>query len=243
MVGIQINSLGSQYGPDIMRSYIKQDAQLVTRFLLSYKGITATFNAYRRELERLCQWSWLLNAASICELTRDQIEDFISFTLKPTKVWIGVKNVVRFVNFKGQRQPNPNWRPFVASVSKVEFESGISPDTANYAPSNASTMAVFTALSSFYDYLLTDKVIDSNPVKLIRQNSKFVSVSQAAPAVRRLSNLQWDYYLIETAEIMANEKPVEHERTLFIVTILFGLYLRISELVSDKRSQPIMSDF
>jgi len=28
------------------------------QFLVSYGGSTATFNAYRRELERLLQWSW-----------------------------------------------------------------------------------------------------------------------------------------------------------------------------------------
>lgn len=109
---------------------LKQDTELVTRFLLSYKGSTATFNAYRRELERLCQWSWFLNATSICKLTRDHIEEFIRFTLKPPKAWIGVKNVAGFMKRDGERVPNPNWRPFVASDSKIDFESGISPDTA-----------------------------------------------------------------------------------------------------------------
>src|SRR5260364_373124 len=46
--------------------------------------------------------------------------------------------------------------------------------------------------------------------------------------IRRLSELQW-HYVIETAEIMAQESP-QHERTLFIMTALYALYLRISEL-------------
>jgi len=29
-------------------------------FLLSYHGSEATFNAYRREVERLLQWAWLI---------------------------------------------------------------------------------------------------------------------------------------------------------------------------------------
>lgn len=223
-------------------SVLVQDAQFVTRFILSYDGSSATFNAYRRELERLCQWSWLINASSICTLTREDIEQFVRFALSPPKAWIGVKNVARFANRDGERQPNPDWRPYVAAVSKEAFESGATPDVVNYAPSHATTKATFTALSSFYDYLQSESVITSNPVKLIRQKSKFIRKDQSAAVVRRLSNLQWDY-LIETAEQMADNDPDEHERTLFIITALFGMYLRISELVADERSAPVMGDF
>ena len=41
-------------------SYASMDYQTVTQFLLSYDGSLDTFNAYRRELERLLQWSWLV---------------------------------------------------------------------------------------------------------------------------------------------------------------------------------------
>jgi len=42
---------------------------------------------------------------------------------------------------------------------------------------------------------------------------------------------------------MASKDPGEHERTLFIMNCLFAMYLRISELVADERSTPIMSHF
>jgi len=42
---------------------------------------------------------------------------------------------------------------------------------------------------------------------------------------------------------MATEKPEVHERTLFIMNCLFAMYLRISELVADERSTPVMGDF
>ncbi|WP_226648302.1 hypothetical protein [Microbulbifer variabilis] len=54
--------------------------------------------------------------------------------------------------------------------------------------------------------------------------------------------MQWDYVL-ETAEIMAETSPTDHERTLFIMNALFAMYLRISELVADERSAPVMGDF
>lgn len=219
-----------------------QDYVSTLQFLVSYDGSTATFNAYRRELERLLQWSWHIRKASICCLSREDIEDFIRFTLNPPVAWIGTKNVARFIHREGERVPNPDWRPFVASVSKAEFQSGAAPDRKAYTPSQAAVRATFAVLSSFYDYLAQESLVVANPIALIRQKSKFLRRDHNSAQVRRISDLQWDYVL-ETAEIMAAEDPDVHERTLFILTSLFAMYLRISELVADERSAPVMGDF
>lgn len=42
---------------------------------------------------------------------------------------------------------------------------------------------------------------------------------------------------------MADENPNQHERTLFMMSCLYGMYLRISELVATDRWQPKMGDF
>ena len=57
-----------------------------------------------------------------------------------------------------------------------------------------------------------------------------------------MSELQWEY-VIETAELMAKHNPHKHERTLFIITALYGMYLRISELAASERWIPKMGDF
>ena len=49
--------------------------------------------------------------------------------------------------------------------------------------------------------------------------------------------------VIETAEIMAKENSEQYARTLFIMNALYGMYLRISELVESKRWSPKMGDF
>jgi len=239
---VEISATLKDVETELPSSSVKSDYQLIKRFLLSYDGSTATFNAYRRDLERLCHWSWLIQKSDIVNLNREQIEHYIRFTQNPPKAWIGLKNVSRFKSRNGERIANPEWRPFVSGVSKKEFAAGTVPDLNQYAPSHAATKATFTALSSFYDYLVTETVIKTNPVKTIRQKSKFIRKEQHAAPVRRLSNLQWDY-LIETADLLAADDPDEHERTLFVITALFGMYLRISELVTDERSAPVMSDF
>jgi site-specific recombinase XerD len=220
----------------------EQDYVSTLQFLKSYDGSTATFNAYRRELERLLQWSWHIRQTSIHRLTREDIVDFISFTLNPPVAWIGTKHVARFIIRDSDRVPNPDWRPFVATVPKAEFRAGVVPDKKQYNPSQASVRATFKVLSSFYDYLTQESFVVSNPVALIRQKSKFLRTEHNSAYVRRISDLQWDYVL-ETAELMADEDPAVHERTLFILTALFAMYLRISELVADERSAPVMGDF
>jgi site-specific recombinase XerD len=218
------------------------DLEFGLKFLYSYNGSTATYNSYRREIERLLQWCWRIEKLSLLELKREHIEDFMRFCLKPNKAWIGTKNVARFKTVGGHRVVNKDWRPFVVSVSKASYEQGLRADVKNFNPSQAAVKATFTALSSFYQFMVQEGLIDSNPVALIRQKSKFVRKEQLKPVVRRISSLQWTY-LLETVQQMAADKPNEHERSLFIINCLFAMYLRISELVADERSTPLMGDF
>lgn len=211
------------------------------KFIYSYNGSSSTFNAYRREIERLLQWAWLIRKESILNLKRQDIEEFIRFCQKPPIAWIGTKNVSRFTQKEGQRVVNPSWRPFVVSSSKTETKQGIYPDPKKYMLSQTGIRAMFSVLSSFFNFMIQEEITESNPVMLIRQKSKFLQKRNTKTPVRRVSNLQWDYVL-ETAKQLADDDE-RHERTLFIMNCLYGMYLRISELVADERSTPLMSDF
>ena len=72
------------------------DYEYALKFLYSYNGSTATFNSYRREMERLIQWSWLIQGCAAVSLKREDIEEFIRFCISPPLAWIGTKNVARF---------------------------------------------------------------------------------------------------------------------------------------------------
>lgn len=218
----------------------ESELNAVYAFLASYDGSTPTVNSYRRELERLLQWTWHVQSTSLFELNRTDIELFIKFCVSPPLSWIGFKNVSRFIDKHGARSPNKDCRPFVFKQPKNN--DSVELDKKHYKPSQASIKAIFTCLSSFYQYLYEEKLVESNPVKLIRQKSKFLKTDQNESPVRRLSPLQWDY-VFQTAEKMASDSPCEHERTLFVLTCLFAMYLRISELVADERSEPVMGDF
>lgn len=222
--------------------YIHSDFSCAHAFLHAYKDNTATYNAYRREVERLLHWSWLYAERSILTLKRIEIESYIKFCQNPPKSWIGVKKVARYRLQDGIRQPNAEWRPFVATVSKVAARRGNLPNIDEYEMSEKAVREVFAVLSSFYNFLIQEERTESNPVAQIRQKSKFIRKQQTRAKIRRLSDEQWQAVLM-TAQKLAECEPDKHERTLFIMSCLYGMYLRISELAASQRWTPEMSDF
>ena len=169
------------------KSYANQDYSQAIHFLYSYRGSEATFNAYRREIERLLQWSWFILGKSIKELRRNDFENFIEFCQQPPKHWIGVKTVARYITQQGIRKPHPDWRPFVATINKMASQQGIMPDIKKYALSQKALQAIFAVCGSFYNYLIQEDYIHFNPVAQIRQKSKFIRQQKSNHQVRRLS--------------------------------------------------------
>lgn len=222
--------------------YLLNDFLKALDFLKQYKSNKATFEAYRREIERLLQWSWFIEKKSILELKRQDIENYIEFCLDPPKNWISTKRVSRFIERNGIRIANLKWRPFVATVSKQDFKKGERPNKNNYQLSQKSIREIFTVLSSFYQYLMIDEKVTVNPIALIKQKSKFLQKRQQQPTVMRLTEKQWQFCL-QVVKEMVTENPEKHERTLFILSALYLLYLRISELVSNDRWIPMMKHF
>lgn len=211
-------------------------------FLKSYTGSQGTFNSYRREAERLLQWSWLIKNKTIDELKRDDIEQYVHFCQNPPKNWISLKKVPRFIEKNGLRIPNEEWRPFVVTLSKSETKKGQTASIEQFDLSQGAVQEIFAILSTLFNFLIAEEYLVSNPVALIRQKSKFVRKRQHNAPIRRLSLVQWNTVL-EAAETLAEESPEQHERTRFILSLLFGMYLRISELAASDRWIPSMNDF
>lgn len=199
-------------------------------FLHSYRGSAETFKSYRREVERLLQWSWYIKKQTINTLTRQDFEAFLEFCQHPPLAWIANKQVQRFILKDGLRVANPQWRPFVTTKNK------------NYSLSQSGIQSIFAILSSFFKYLEQENYVNCNPVSQIRQKSKYLRKQQTKKQIRRLSELQWSY-VIETAEMMAQENPAAHERTLFMMNAFYSMYLRISELAANTRWIPQMGHF
>lgn len=207
-----------------------RDYQLASEFIFSYRGSPDTFSTYRREIEHVLHWCWLIARKSLAELGREDVETYVEFARQPPQAWIGTNNVPRFLLREGERRPNPDWRPYINGGG------------GEYVCSQAALQSLFSVLSSFYNFLIQENYVSSNPIAQMRQKSKFLRKHQAQGKIRRLSPLQWEY-VVEAAETLARDNPAVHERTLFIMNSLFAMYLRISELVETPRWQPQMGHF
>ncbi len=216
------------------------DFKMAAAFLYTYRGSNETFKSYRSEIERLLQWASFICEKSLTKLTREDIEAFLHFCQNPPKHWIVDAHVWRIRDGK----PNPKWRPFVLPriIKKFPHEIQENPEKAKYFLSESSTRNIFCVLSSFYTYLVEEDYARLNPVARIRQKSKYLRKYQTKRQVKRLSSLQWRYVL-EAAELMARNNPEVHERTLFVLSALFCMYLRISELGASDRWVPQMNNF
>lgn len=215
-----------------------KDFNYAQQFLYSYRGSRDTFAAYRREVERLLQWCWFVRGRSLRDLNRIDIEAYIDFCQSPPLNWVGTKTVARFVDQQGMRIANDEWRPFVLKRSQYNAAS----DAQDFALSAKALQAIFAILGSFFTYLIQEEYTESNPIALIRQKSKYLRKHQQKDKIRRLTELQWSY-VVETAELLAADDPAQHERTLFVIMALYGMYLRISELTVTERWAPKMGDF
>lgn len=223
-------------------SFAQQDFLILKDFLLQYSGSRDTFTAYRREAERLAQWAWFVAEKSLLDLRRYDIETYIAFCQSPPKSWIGTKKVARFINNAGERMTNPEWRMFVATTKKSNHREGATPNTSKYEFSQKALQSLFISISSFYNYLINEGLSETNPIAQIRQKSKYIRKQQGKRPIRRLTSLQWEF-VIETAEKMADSHHDRYERTLFIMSALYLMYLRISELASTPRWEPQMGHF
>ncbi|MDP3560694.1 MAG: tyrosine-type recombinase/integrase [Legionellaceae bacterium] len=220
----------------------QMDFNYTLTFLKSYTGSLGTFNSYRREAERLLQWSWVIKNLTLTELKRDHIEQYVRFCQNPPAHWISLKKSPRFIEADGKRLPNPEWRPFVATITKAARQQGLEPSISEFNLSQGATQEIFAILSTLFNFLIAEEYLTSNPVALIRQKSKFVRKRQQNAPIRRLSLIQWQAVL-DAVEELAAHHPEKHERTRFILNLLYGMYLRISEVTASERWIPTMNDF
>lgn len=220
----------------------RNDFTYSLKFLQCYTGSQGTFNSYRRETERLLQWCWHIKQTTIPCLKREDIEQYLAFCQNPPKTWISTQKVPRYVEKEGKRIPNTLWRPFVVSLSKTARKRGASPDVEQFCLSQGAIREIFAILSTYFNFLIAEEYMIANPIALIRQKSKFIQKQQHATPIRRLSPVQWQT-VMQVANQLATENPEKHERTHFMLCLLFGMYLRISELAANKRWIPSMNHF
>jgi len=212
-------------------------------FLWEYNGRKPTFEAYRKEIERFLLWAWIIEGVDVLSVKRDHIRSFIRFCEQPPKSWIGKTNFARFNDKDGLRIVNTNWRPFTRWKHGIESQTGtdgvltqkkVRVLDPKKTLNNDSVQALFAILSSFYTYLDQEEISDGqNPVGALRQKSQFLAKPTKSDP-RRISSLETEF-VYKAAKRMAMKDPDQHARTLFAITLMLEMFMRISELCERVR--------
>lgn len=211
-------------------------------WLLESRFNDNNYKTYRSELTCFLNWCFDVEQASPITLTRRSINYYVQYCLAPPKTLIAYRNVAQFVMNKewAERQPNPLWRPFLGKKQDgVELP---------YRMTDATLKTKIAILSSFYSYLINEEVTERNPAVMWMRHSRFgsqpavVAGLDDAEEVRVFSDLQWSY-VMTTARHLAQTEPQRQQRTLFLVSLMYGCYLRISEVAARPGFSPVMSQF
>lgn len=233
----------SKKNPKYTTDYIKSIEFLV----LNGRKSAQTFNAFRTEIERFILWAWLEKEKSITELSEEEINIYIDFSMSPAVSWVNTQIERHFVSNKHPKAntefnlqgelPNKHWKPF--RVAESNFSSRAKKIKRN--PSKNSLNRQYSILSVFFSYLMKTEYINKNPMQLVKKYSPYLNTNTKSPVIRTFSKDDWQLILNITINKANMDKT--WERNLFAIVTLKTLYLRISEIADRDIWTPKMNHF
>ncbi|WP_285162559.1 tyrosine-type recombinase/integrase [Shewanella goraebulensis] len=209
-------------------------------WLYEQKQSENNYKAYRSELTTYLHWCFDVAVLSPIQVTRKDIARYINYCENPPTELVGYFNVAQFKTEKttGIRYPNSAWRPF---VGKKQLGKQLP-----YSLSENALKTKIAILSSFYGYLISEEYTERNPAQLWFKHSRFAInrkyIKNEDDNNHAFTKLQWSY-VVSTVSELAEKEPSKHQRSLFLINILYSCYLRISEISGRAGYSPMMSQF
>jgi integrase len=211
-------------------------------WLLEHRLSENNYKTYRSELTTFLYWTFIEEGVSVSDITRRILLRYIDYCMKPPIHLIAYRNVAQFMVNKDidERVPNPDWRPFLGKKKE-----GIEQP---YKITDKALKTKLAILSAFFSYLINEEYTERNPAMMLMKNGRFKSISQNIvmheddEEVRSFTQLQWSY-VISTSTKLAQSDPETHERTLFLMSLMYSCYLRISEAAARPGFSPVMGQF
>lgn len=194
----------------------RNDAEAIKTFLLDYKNSKQTYRSYLKEIERLILWCLNVPKITISDLKREHLLDYREFILNPTptKLWCGPKRS----KLTKSGELNPQWRPFVAGLSK---------------PTARKTTSI---LDSFFNYLVQNNYLGGNPLAVDKRRKGTKSNSTERWLER--DEISITLQGLDHFEQHHPTMTFEIARAKYIILTLFYTGLRLAELANHS-----MGDF
>lgn len=199
-----------------------------------------TYIRFRSETERFLVWTFVVKNVPLDQLKKADILEYADFCWQPPATWVCLANYEKFILRDGVYHQNKDWAPFRLKLAKNSEQTG-EPDKKKYIPSQQTLTASFTAIIAFYRYLMNEELVYGNPAQIAKTDCRHFIKDAQVKEVRRLNANQWQY-VFDVALTLANEDRI-YERSLFVITALKTLFLRISELSERTQWTPMMNHF
>lgn len=242
-----------QVGNSIVNQYITQismekvvDAGLVIEhasdWLFEQKHNENNYKTYRSELTTFLHWCFDVVSMSPIDVTRKDMSRYVDYCQTPPIALIGYFNVPQFRLDKqcDERVPNAQWRPFVGKKHLGQVQP--------YVLSDNALKTKMAILSSFYSYLTSEEYCERNPAQIWLNHSRF-SANRSYQRQNHedenslaFTELQWSY-IMSTVTAQAEEFPELHQRSLFLISLIYSCYLRISDVSARAGYSPVMNQF
>jgi site-specific recombinase XerD len=209
--------------------------ELAVDWLLEQRHSENNYKTYRSELTTFLHWCFAELAISPKDLTRRIMMRYLDYCQSPPQELIAYRNVAQFVQDKewGERLPNPQWRPF---LGKRELGRELP-----YRLSEPAMKTKIAILSAFFQFLVQEEYMDRNPALLL-QRFKQSAQQETDEQAQSFTELQWSY-VMQATEQLASENPAQHERSRFLICLMYACYLRISEVAARPGFSPVMGQF
>lgn len=175
------------------------------------------------------------------QLRKADILEYADFCWQPPVSWISLANHEKFLYRNGYYIRNKAWTPFKLKQPKKGVADDATPDKRKYKPSQQTLTATFTAIIAFYKYLMNEEYLNGNPAQIAKGDCRHFIKDAQIKEVRRLTEAQWQYVFDLTLALA--EQDHVYERSLFVISALKTLFLRISELSKRPQWSPVMSHF
>lgn len=198
------------------------DIEAIRCFLAEYDRSPGTHRIYQRECERLLLWSLIECGRPLSSLNRQDFEGYLHFLAdpQPAALWCGPK----------VQRVRAEWRPFVGPLSE------------------SAVLTAIAAINSLMSYLVDAGYLAGNPLGLIRQRRRKLSLEKNGPAhviaqteemqkVERFLDAEMWQAVTQAIEAMPREtdgERDEYERARFIAALLYMLAPRAGELESHR---------
>ncbi|MCG9966306.1 tyrosine-type recombinase/integrase [Shewanella cutis] len=242
-----------QDGNSVVNQYITQvsltdvpDAGLVmehaTDWLFEQKHSENNYKTYRSELTTFLHWCFDIAKISPTQVMRKDMSRYVDYCLAPPLMLIAYFNVPQFKldKLQGERVPNSLWRPFVGKKKLGQVQP--------YTLSDNALKTKVAILSSFYTYLISEEFCERNPAQIWLNHSRFALNKQYQNQTDEDENslafteLQWSY-VMTTVTQLAEISPELHQRSLFLISLTYSCYLRISDVSARVGYSPVMGQF